>query len=312
VPESAGRILGTLLRISIPIALGSSVLSIINLIDTKLIMYRLQTALGYSETYANVLYGVYGKVQTLYNLPAAFVTPMTISIVPAIAAMVVQKKYDQGHAVAESALRISAAVAMPMGIGLAVLSDPIVNVLYPRSNAAGPTLLFLLGIASVFVCISLITTAVLQATGHELCPVWSMLAGGVAKVAVNWFLIAVPEVNITGAPIGTLACYVVICIVNYIFLCRTLHERLHIGRCLARPLLSTLTMAVVAWGVYTGLAAVMGGDLSWKRTALAMLVSMVCAVVTYLIAAVKTRAITLADLQLIPKGEKLAKVLHIR
>lgn len=312
VPESAGRILGTLLRISIPIALGSSVLSIINLIDTKLIMYRLQTALGYSETYANVLYGVYGKVQTLYNLPAAFVTPMTISIVPAIAAMVVQKKYDQGHAVAESALRISAAVAMPMGIGLAVLSDPIVNVLYPRSNAAGPTLLFLLGIASVFVCISLITTAVLQATGHELCPVWSMLAGGAAKVAVNWFLIAVPELNIVGAPVGTLACYVVICIVNYIFLCRTLHERLHIGRCLARPLLSTLIMAVVAWGVYTGLAAVMGGGLSWKRTALAMLVSMVCAVVTYLVAVVKTHAITLADLQLIPKGEKLAKVLHIR
>ena len=139
-----------------------------------------------------------------------------------------------------------------------------------------------------------------------------MLAGGVAKVAVNWFLIAVPEVNITGAPIGTLACYVVICIVNYIFLCRTLHERLHIGRCLARPLLSTLLMAAVAWGMYAGLSAAMGGDLSWKRTALAMLVSMVCAVVTYLVAVVKTHAITLADLQLIPKGEKLAKVLHIR
>lgn len=312
VSDSAGRILGTLLRISIPIALGSSVLSIINLIDTKLIMYRLQTALGYSETYANVLYGVYGKVQTLYNLPAAFVTPMTISIVPAIASMVVQKKFDQGHAVAESALRISAVVAMPMGIGLAVLSEPIVNVLYPRSNAAGPTLLLLLGLASVFVCISLITTAVLQATGHELCPVWSMLAGGVTKVAVNWFLIAVPELNIVGAPIGTLACYVVICIMNYIFLCRTLHERLHIGRCLARPLLSTLLMAVVAGGVYAGLSAVMGGDLSWKRVALAMLAAMACAVVTYLVAVVKTRAITLADMQLIPRGEKLAKVLHIR
>ena len=56
----------------------------------------------------------------------------------------------------------------------------------------------------------------------------------------------------------------------------------------------------------------MGGDLSWKRMALAMLVSMACAVVTYLVAVVKTHAITLADLQLIPKGEKLAKVLHIR
>ena len=201
---------------------------------------------------------------------------------------------------------------MPMGIGLAVLSYPIVNVLYPRSNAAGPTLLMLLGIASVFVCISLITTAVLQATGHEIYPVYSMLAGGLAKIAVNWFLIAVPELNITGAPVGTLACYLVICTMNHIFLCKTLRERPNVGRALVRPLLSTLIMAVVAWGVYAGLSAAMGGDLSWKRMALAMLVSMVCAVVTYLIAVVKTRAITLADLQLIPKGEKLAKVLHIR
>ena len=65
-------------------------------------------------------------------------------------------------------------------------------------------------------------------------------------------------------------------------------------------------------GCLPGLSAAMGGDLSWKRMALAMLVSMVCAVVTYLVAVVKTHAITLADLQLIPKGEKLAKVLHIR
>lgn len=146
VPDSAGRILGTLLRISIPIALGSSVLSIINLVDTKLIMYRLQTALGYSETYANILYGVYGKTLTLFNLPAAFVTPMTISIVPAIAAAVVQKKFAQGHDIAESALRISAVVAMPMGVGLAVLCDPIVNVLYPNSNDAGPMLLMFWGL----------------------------------------------------------------------------------------------------------------------------------------------------------------------
>ena len=31
---------------------------------------------------AKVLYGVYGKAQTLYNLPAALLTPLTISVVP--------------------------------------------------------------------------------------------------------------------------------------------------------------------------------------------------------------------------------------
>ena len=66
-------------------------------------------------------------------------------------------------------------------------------------------------------------------------------------------------------------------------------------------------MAVVAWGVYAGLSAAMGGDLSWKRMAMVMLVSMACAVVTYLVAVVKTRAITLSDMQLIPRGEKARK-----
>ena len=155
-------------------------------------------------------------------------------------------------------------------------------------------------------------SAIMQAHGDVVTPVVNMLIGGIIKIIVNYILVGQPNLNIVGAPIGTLACYVVICIMNYIFLCRTLHERLHIGRCLARPLLSTLLMAVVAGGVYAGLSAVMGGDLSWKRVALAMLAAMACAVVTYLVAVVKTRAITLSDMQLIPRGEKLAKVLHIR
>ena len=44
--------------------------------------------------------------------------------------------------------------------------------------------------------------------------------------------------------------------------------------------------------------------------ALAMLVSMACAVVTYLVAVVKTHAITLADLQLIPKVKSSQSSAH--
>ena len=85
-PESRGQILSTLLKVGIPITLGSSVLSLINLVDSGLCMGRLQDAAGFSYADAKVLYGVYGKAQTLYNLPAAFITPLTISVVPAIAA----------------------------------------------------------------------------------------------------------------------------------------------------------------------------------------------------------------------------------
>lgn len=112
VPDSPGRVLRRLLRIGIPITLGSCVLSMINLIDAKLVLNRLQVAAGFSYYDAKILYGIYGKAQTLYNLPAAFITPLTISIIPAITALIVQKKHAAAGEIAESSLRIAAVIAL--------------------------------------------------------------------------------------------------------------------------------------------------------------------------------------------------------
>lgn len=314
VPDSPGRVLRRLLRIGIPITFGSCVLSMINLIDAKLVLNRLQVAAGFSYYDAKILYGIYGKAQTLYNLPAAFITPLTISIVPAITALIVQKKHAAAGEIAESSLRIAAVIALPMGVGLAVLAHPIVNVVYPGSNEAGPTLLLLLGIASFFVCMALMTTAILQATGNEIYPVFSMIVGGLVKIAVNWFLVANPEINIIGAPLGTLTCYIVMCGMNYAFICRSLKNRPRLSCVLLRPAGSAAVMGVTAWAVYHGAAALLGGmaALDWKRMAVSMLMAMLAAVVVYVAAVVVTRAVTQEDMKLIPRGEKIAKLLHIR
>lgn len=314
VADSPGRILKTLLRIGIPITFGSCVLSLINLIDAKLVLNRLQMAAGFSYYDAKILYGIYGKVQTLYNLPAAFITPLTISIVPAITALIVQKKHAEAGEIAESSLRIAGVIALPMGVGLAVLANPIVNVVYPGSNEAGPALLLLLGIASFFVCMALMTTAILQATGNEVYPVFSMIAGGIVKIIVNWFLVANPDINITGAPLGTLTCYIVMCCMNYAFICKSLKKRPRLGSVLLRPAVSAAVMGAAAWAVYHGAAALLGGTaaIGWKQMAVSMLLAMLVAVVVYVAAIVTTRAVTWEDMKLIPRGEKIAKVLHIR
>ena len=59
---------------------------LISLIDTKFINLRLQSAAGFTQAESSVLFGVYCKAQTLFNLPPAFVNPLVISIVPSIAA----------------------------------------------------------------------------------------------------------------------------------------------------------------------------------------------------------------------------------
>lgn len=311
VPDSSGKILGDLVRIGIPIAIGSIVLSLVNLIDSSQCMGRLQEAAGFTYKQAKELYGTYGYAQTLYNLPAAFITPLTISVIPAIAMKLANGSRNEASKISEDSMRISAAVCLPMGIGLSVLCDPIIRLLYSDLHESGPMLLFYLGFASIFVCMYLMSTAVLQAAGKEKLTLISILVGGVVKIGVNYVLVGDPDINIYGAPIGTLCCYFAMCAMNYVFMCRSLDKAPSLGRVLGRPLLATAIMAVVAYGAYTLCAAVLApvGRLS---IAVDLGVAIVLAVIAYAIFAIKLRAITAEDMSLIPKGDKIARLLRMK
>ena len=117
--------------LGIPISLGASIMAILSSLDPGICHSRLAVA-GFSEHMAGVLFGVYGKVQTLFNLPAAFMTPLTIAIVPAVAGAIAKGNRQEAEKTSEDAMRIASVISMPMGVGLAVLSFPIVNVLYPK------------------------------------------------------------------------------------------------------------------------------------------------------------------------------------
>ena len=312
-PESVGRTLWQFIRIGVPITLGASVMSLFSLIDTKLINMQLPRVPGIGPALADKLYGAYSTMTTLYNLPAAFITPMSIAVVPAISAAAVRRARGEVGTITESSLRISAVIALPMGAGLAVLSGPIVRLMFPDSNAAGPAILTYLGIAAVFVCIALVSNAILQADGKERLPIVSMLAGGIVKIACNLLLVSRPEINILGAAIGTIACYGVICVLNCIFISRSMKVSPNYARAFLPPLVSTLVMAACAWAVY-GLAsrALHVPDGGRMALAAALGVTILLAVVVYVVMVVVTRSVTLEDMKLIPKGEKIAKLLHIK
>ena len=313
-PDSRRTILREFLRIGIPIALGSSVLSLINLLDNGLCLNRLQSSAGFALPEANTLYGVYGKAQTFYNLPSYFITPLTLSVVPAIVACVTKKKRQEASEIAESSLRISAVIAMPMAVGLFVLADPVFRVIYWGSHPAGPALLRLLGVAAFFVCMSMMGNAILQAIGQEKLPILSILLGGVVKIGVNWFLVGNPRININGAPVGSICCFAVMCAADYVFLCSTLRKKPRLSRVLGAPLLSCAVMGVAAWAVY-GLAlrlVLRPGAPERLPMLLAMVAAIVVAVAVYALMIGLTRAVTMEDMALIPKGEKLGRILHLK
>ena len=311
VVDSAWKIVKDILSIGIPIAFGACIMAILNSVDSKLCMNRLQSAAGFSYYQAKVLYGVYGKAQTLFNLPAAFITPLTIAIVPEISGAIAKGANAAARKTSADAMRISAVISLPMGVGLMVLAYPIMNVLYPNSNAAGPGLLAVMGAASFFVCTVLMENAILQASGHEKLTMVTMISGGLVKIIVNWFLVAQRSINIYGAPVGTLVSYVVMALMNYIFICVSLKYRPKLFGIFARPLAASVLMGAAAWAIY-GLCARFIGAVSWSRIALCMLAAIAVAVIVYLVSTVALRSITKEDMKLIPGGEKIANFLHIR
>ncbi len=304
-----GRIVGNILKIGVPISLGASIMAILSSLDPGICHSRLLAA-GFAEHEAGVLFGIYGKVQTLFNLPAAFMTPLTIAIVPAVAGAMARGRKEEAEKTSEDAMRIASVVSMPMGVGLAILSFPIVNVLYPNSHEAGPGLLSIMGIASFFVCVVLMENAILQASGKERLPMIALISGSVLKIIINWIIIAIPAINIYGAPVGTLLGYCCMAALNYFFIRRALHQNPNLLHAFGKPFVCSAAMGIAAFTVYrlTGLFARSGSRMGML---LGMGIAILAAIAVYLVAVVKTRCITKEDLTLIPGGEKLARLLRM-
>ena len=309
--DSAAKIVRDLLTIGMPIALGACIMAILNSVDSKLCMNRLQTAAHFSYFEAKVLYGVYGKAQTFFNLPAAFITPLTISIVPAISGAFAKNDRDGAAKISEDSMRIAAVIALPMGVGLSVMSRPIMQGFYVGSHLSGPGLLAIMGAASFFVCMLLMENAVLQASGRERYTMITMIVGGLVKILVNWILVARREINIYGAPIGTLVSYVVMCAMNFLFMTTTLERTPRLGRILFKSVFCSAVMGLSAWAAF-GLASHLVRVPGRIGMLLCMLLAMFAAVVVYIICVVATSAVTREDLELIPGGGKIAALLHMK
>ena len=299
-----------LLAIAVPITLGSAGLQIINLFDTMIYMRRLTGALAWSSDAADTAKGIYNFCQTIFNLPCSLVTPITISIIPTVTAALTVKNLSGARHTEESAVRTMALITMPCAVGLAVLSEPIIRLLASNygaeSLATATPILMYLGIAVIFNSTVLLFNAIMQAHGDVTTPVVNMLIGGIVKVIVNYILVGIPALNIVGAAIGTVICYLTITILDLIAMRRTVTTRPVIFRNIVRPGLAALLMGAATVLSYRVLARLVSSN------TVACLGALVIAVIAYAILVLALQCITYEDCMLFPKGEKIAKILHIK
>ena len=316
VPDSSGTLMKKVLLIGVPITLSNSAMSIITLIDSKIVLGRLESISSLLPETPTALYGQYTFGMDLINLPPSFVYPVTMSLIPFAAAAMARKDNAGANRIISSAFRLIAILAIPAGVGLSVLSGPILRMLYPAqpeaAAAAGPHLQ-VLGIACIFICLMTLTNAILQSYGHERIPICTMIAGGITKIVMHYVLVGNPDINIHGAPISTLCCYLVICGLNLFFVWKYSPEKPKYLQLFTKPVVASVLMGVMAWAGYgLTLRVLTGGEYAYGASALATMIGIGAGVVVYGVLVIALGILRAEDLQSVPKGQKLIKLLHLK
>ena len=320
-PDSAGSILVNILKIAVPITLSSSMVGIVTVIDSSLVQGQLQSALDLTEQASRTLYGNYSGALNIYNLPTSLMAAITASVIPAVSAALARRDRRGAARITGSALRITALLSFPMGVGLFVLGTPIIRLLFPKLNVAvaGP-LLSTLGIATPFVCMVLVCNSVLQAHGFINLPVIVMVLGGIVKIVNNYNLVG--AIGIAGAPVGNILCFGLALVLDLVVITRVIPNRPRLLPIFAKPAVASAVMGGAAWAVYGLLSRILSSEqvnqagrtvraVSRMGNAAGIFLAIAVAGVVYLVLVIALRAISRDDLALMPKGDKLARLLRL-
>lgn len=311
--ESGGSILSQILIIAVPITIGAAIMPIMNTIDLAIVIRRLAET-GYTAEQANSLYGqLTGFAGPLINFPQVLTQAISMSLVPAVAMAYKQKDTDFLHHNIELGLRTALMIGLPCGLGMMMLAEPIMLLLYPihkESAVNAAPCLFILAIGVIFLASVQTLTGILQGVGKQLIPVRNLAIGAGAKIVITYVLTGIPSINIKGAAIGTVVAYVTAAVLNLLAVRKYTGTRVNLSLTFAKPILSGAVMCAMVFVTYRISSLV----LSMVSTHESLINAGACALsigmgaIIYAVTLLLSKAITTEELILLPKGEKLAKI----
>lgn len=326
-PHSGRYMARKLISIAIPIAIGSIAMSAAGLIDSTMLLTRLRDAITAAPqvvgtmyqglfppenadpaTWPNFLTGCYGNGLTIFMLVPAITAAFGVSALPSLTEAWTRRDPKEIKTSIESITRITCLFCIPAGLGITALAEPIANLLYGSDGDAQiiGRILLILGVSSIFSALGTPISAMLQAIGRPGLPVLFLFGGLLLKIGVNYTLCGIPEINVLGAGTGTLVCYFFVTMAEIIALIKITKVKISYRSTFIKPFICAAGCAAAAFGT-SYLITSMG--MSMK---IACIAGMGVAVLVYVLLLLFSKTITKTDVNMLPKGEKIAKLLEKR
>lgn len=241
--KSNPEVLSSILRIALPISIGTTVGTIMSLIDSILVPQKLLQA-GLSSEGATILYAqLTGKANVITNIPLTLSMALSTSLIPIIAEKYIMNRRGEVESKVQLSMKMSMLIAMPCTLGLFFLAGPIMKVIFP-GKYDGILILKYLSLSVPFIIITQTTTSIMQGIGHYIRPIINLFIGCIVKVVLTFILVPMPGINIYGAVVASISAYLVATILNIISLKGKLKLKLKVYQTFIKPSLAAIIMII--------------------------------------------------------------------
>lgn len=296
-----------LISLALPITIGASISPLASVVDSALII-RILLKLGYEKETAQSAFSLMRtNVATLTNMPGVLTMALAMSLVPAISSFMARRDKRGMQSVARMGLKLALIIGLPCAVGLYVLAEPVLAMLYPRLSPAelalATGLMHTSAIGVIFLSLVQSMTGVIQGMGKPQVPVFNLFIGFILKVVTQLVLMNIPQVNIQGASVSTVVCYAFAGLANTIYVVRKANLSISMFDVVFKPVFSSAMMGFVVFMLNRLMADMEHGSL-------ATLISVAAGVFAYAVMAVYLRFFSREELEYIPGGSKLRRLMY--
>lgn len=270
------------------------------IIDLANVKSRLIDGVGFSQAVADAKFGVFRKYRQLLGVPIALISALSASVLPSLAGTYALKDKKDLQKKMSNTFRICLLVSIPSAVGLSVLSHPVFRMLFPVYQEGWKLMLFG-SIVLVLTAVVQIQITILQSINKLYISTFFMILGVVGKIFTNYILVGIPSINIAGAVIGNIVCFLIPLVLNHIFINKSLKVKMNILNHSVKPALASILMAIMVYGSFLVFNVLLLNFMGWYwSNAIACIISILVGTIAYLYGLVLTGGITKSDLNILP------------
>ena len=303
-----------------PVILSTCIYNSVNPVNLKIYQHIVMEYKGYTEAMAATNFGLYsGKSMQIINIPIAIATAMSSAIIPSVAHSHERGEFDEEKNKIAFAIRVTMLIAIPSAFGLLAVAEPVTMLLYPQraSYKIVSYLIMVLSITVILSCLSTLCNAILQGTGNVHVPVINAGVSLLAQALLLVVLLKNTELDLYALCAVMIVNTFMICALNMFALKRILGYRQEVFKTFILPILAAVCMYIMAAGsnyLISGYFRNKAGDpdmvISGIPNLIRLIVSVVFAVITYVVMTIRLGIIGEDELKVIPKGRTLTEFLR--